>query len=354
MGTTTIIASVDEITPEWLGSILGDGDGDAAPITAVTCEPLGTGQMCDSYRVRYERADGSSGRLIAKLPSADEGSRAAGLMMRAYEKEVRFYQELAPSLPVTTPVMHHADIDVATGAFTLLLEDLSPAEQGDQLAGCTIEQARDVIPELVDLHAPRWGDETLLALDWLAGDPATARAMMTQLLPMLWAGFTDRYGDVVEDHVVDTGTVLFDRLAVYLDPPGPLTVTHGDFRVDNLLFHPGGGRVAVVDWQTCTVGPGPGDVAYFIGAGLLADDRRRHEDELVRDYHRRLVDAGVRANWDEVWTQYRWSTFGGLVVAVAASMLVERTERGDAMFMAMASRHAQHAIDHTAAELLER
>ena len=32
-------------------------------------------------------------------------------------------------------------------------------------------------------------------------------------------------------------------------------------------------------------------------------------------------------------------------MAVGASMLVERTERGDDMFMAMAHRHAAHAID---------
>jgi hypothetical protein len=39
-------------------------------------------------------------------------------------------------------------------------------------------------------------------------------------------------------------------------------------------------------------------------------------------------------------------------MAVGASMLVERTERGDAMFMVMAERHAQHALDLNAMSLL--
>lgn len=39
-------------------------------------------------------------------------------------------------------------------------------------------------------------------------------------------------------------------------------------------------------------------------------------------------------------------------MAVAASMLVERTERGDAMFMVMAERHSQHALDVQATALL--
>jgi hypothetical protein len=39
-------------------------------------------------------------------------------------------------------------------------------------------------------------------------------------------------------------------------------------------------------------------------------------------------------------------------MAVAASMLVERTARGDEMFLTMARRHARHALDLDAAALL--
>jgi len=48
---------------------------------------------------------------------------------------------------------------------------------------------------------------------------------------------------------------------------------------------------------------------------------------------------------DECYRDYVRATFAGLIMAVGASMLVERTERGDKMFMAMAERHAQHALD---------
>ncbi len=39
-------------------------------------------------------------------------------------------------------------------------------------------------------------------------------------------------------------------------------------------------------------------------------------------------------------------------MAVVASMIVQQTERGDAMFTAMAARHSRHAIDIGAAEFL--
>ncbi len=39
-------------------------------------------------------------------------------------------------------------------------------------------------------------------------------------------------------------------------------------------------------------------------------------------------------------------------MAVIASMMVVRTERGDEMFLTMARRHARHAIDMKADEFL--
>ncbi|HMC69768.1 MAG TPA: hypothetical protein VKJ07_11495 [Mycobacteriales bacterium] len=111
--------------------------------------------------------------------------------------------------------------------------------------------------------------------------------------------------------------------------------------------------VAVVDWQTVTHGPGIADLSYFIGAGLLLEERRAHEDALVREYHAGVGAAGVDIAWDDCWEQYRRYTFAGLVMAVAASMLVEQTARGDDMFMAMANRHGRHALDLDAEALID-
>ena len=101
------------------------------------------------------------------------------------------------------------------------------------------------------------------------------------------------------------------------------------------------------------MGPALHDVAYFIGAGLTAEDRRAHEETLVREYHRSLEAAGVTGYpWEQCWTDYRRGTFAGLMMAVAASMLVERTARGDEMFLTMAARHSRHVLDLGAAELI--
>ncbi len=347
----------DALTPAWLTKAL-EPSLDGARVTDVEATPVGTGQMCDSVRLalRYDRVTSAPATLIAKLPAGDPTSRSTALQLRSYEIEVRFYQELAPTLPVHTPAVHYADVDVSTAAFVLLLEDVAPAQQGDQLAGCSPAEARVAVDELVRLHAPRWGDPTLADLEWLHRDPENSQAMALALLPVLWSGFVERYADQLGPEVHEAGGALFANLERYVRAPiGPTTVVHGDYRLDNLLFDDptADTPLTVVDWQTCAHGPGASDVAYFIGAGLVGDDRRRHEEDLVHRYHDGLLDAGVTGYpFEQLWTDYRRGTWAGLIMAVGASMLVERTERGDEMFLAMAHRHARHALDLDAPGLL--
>jgi hypothetical protein len=353
--TPPIADSPELLTPAWLTAALRTSDRfGPVVIPEIEQQPVGTGQMCDSLRLtlRMDGHDHAPRTVIAKLPAADETSRATARTLRSYENEVRFYQQLATGLPVRTPVAYYADIDPATASFVLLLEDLSPAVAGDQLAGCTRDQAEVAVAELVKLHAPRWGDPALDELEWLHRDPVAQRAFMLSLLPSLWEGFQGRYADRLGADVQSAGAHLFDHLESYVGTdPGPKTIIHGDYRLDNLLFE--GPTVAVVDWQTCTHGAALGDVAYFIGAGLDPSLRRSVERDLVESYHDGLVASGVRRyEMERCWWEYRRGTWVGLLMAVAASMLVEQTERGDEMFLTMAGRHATHALDLDAVETL--
>jgi len=358
--TPQIVETPDAITESWLTATLRHGGHleDEVAVSGIEVAPLGTGQMCDSWRlsIGYDAATTAPASLVAKLPAADPTSRTTARALRSYEKEVRFYQELAPSLPMRTPRAYHADIDVETAAFTLLLEDMAPASQGDQIEGCSREVADLAVAELVRLHAPRWDDPALLEIEWLLGDVEANRMLMVSMMPTLWKGFCDRYEAELPDHVHRAGDLLFANLAGYFAPvEGGFTIVHHDYRLDNMLLNPESTQtpIAVVDWQTCAVGPGPEDVAYFLGAGLLADDRREVEEDMVRRYHEALRAAGVSGyDWDRCWYDYRRGTWAGLIMTVGASMMVQRTERGDRMFLTMASRHSEHALDLDAVEVI--
>jgi hypothetical protein len=352
------VNSVETLTPAWLTDALAPLLGDTR-VLDVACTPVGTGQMSDCVRLTptYDAPTAAPGSLIAKLPAADPTSRATAGALRNYEIEVSFYRQLAPHLPVRAPRCYHAHLDATATDFVLLLEDVASARQGDQLSGCSIEQAAIAVEELPRLHAPRWGDPGLARLDWLHRDSEEATVFTSQLVMGLFAGFCDRYAARVDADIIALGERLMARLQTYLaGRPGPWTVAHGDFRLDNLLFgtDDAGPPVVVVDWQTVTHGPGISDLSYFLGAGLLPEDRRSHERDLVRAYHDALRAAGASGlDWNECWAQYRRYAFAGLIMAIAASMLVEQTDRGDDMFVTMAQRHGRHAIDLEAEQLID-
>jgi hypothetical protein len=347
------VEGIDGITPGWLTAVLGAHTGGASVVSATT-ERVGTGQVADTVRLGLEWDPPGAGpeTLVAKVTAADETSRATAAMTRTYEIEAAFYNELAPTLPVRAPRCYHAAHDPEAGTYAVVLEDLAPARQGDQIAGCSLDEAGAAVLELVQLHAPRWADPRLADLPWLDRHDDDGVAGSTALLHTLADGFLARYEATLDPEVAELVPRLMERVEGHLlDRPRPWTVTHGDYRLDNLLF--GGERVAVVDWQTVGHGPGLADLSYFVGASLHVEDRRAHERDLVQAYSEAMRSAGVDGlDPDTCWAGYRRHTFSGLIMAVAASMLVGQTDRGDEMFMAMANRHGRHALDLDALSMI--
>jgi aminoglycoside phosphotransferase (APT) family kinase protein len=69
---------------------------------------------------------------------------------------------------------------------------------------------------------------------------------------------------------------LIDWLPRHLPPEGPAAICHGDFRLDNLIFHPTEPRVlAVLDWELSTLGDPLADLAYHALPWRLTADQFR-------------------------------------------------------------------------------
>jgi hypothetical protein len=340
-----LIRTVDELTAEWLGAALG------RPVVELKgTERIGTGQMSHSHRVTFTAggAVGQAESVVVKLASTDPDSRSTGVGMGAYFREVAFYRDLADRIGDPVPRCHLAEYDPTEGWFTLVLEDIVGATQGDQIAGCDVEHARTALRALARIHAPVLGDPAVGAADFL-NQPSP---LTTDVLKMLLAGFLERYGDrVAPEHaeVCQRFVPVLEAWAAERTPP--LGLVHGDYRLDNLLFELG--TCKVVDWQTVSWGPPMIDAGYFLGNSLPLEDRRAHEHELLRLYYEELIAQGVTGlSWEHCWDQYRRGLFHGIVIIVAAGMIVERTERGDDMFMTCLARNAQQILDLDALELL--
>jgi hypothetical protein len=131
--------------------------------------------MADSVRftLAYDVEEpGAPASVVVKLAAADATSRATAVALGSYETEVRFYQHVAATVDISLPRCHFADVDEKTEWFTLVLEDLAPAVQGDQLAGCSVDKAAVAMSELVKLHAPRAAVSDVLARQLAAAQGA--------------------------------------------------------------------------------------------------------------------------------------------------------------------------------------
>lgn len=172
MSALNAVIPVENITAEWLTERLVEaGYLVNARVLAFQRDTCGTGQLGDSFRLtlNYSEPNAGPATLIAKFASQDPTSREFGKTSGYYRSEIQFYQQLAPRLPVEVPVAVHAALSPDGGDFVLLMEDLAPARQVDQLVGCSADDSARVMEQAAALHAASWKDGGLAAVDWLQG-----------------------------------------------------------------------------------------------------------------------------------------------------------------------------------------
>ena len=359
-GPSEVLRTPGDVSPAWLTAVLHDRSllDPTARVVAVAAAPVGTGQMADTVRFTLDYAPAGAGpaTVIGKFTSPDEQSHSTGKIMRAYEVEVRFYAEIAPRVASRLPRVLFAAIDPDEAWFTLLLEDVVGAVPGDEIAGCDAEVALAALGQLAGLHGPCWEAPDLEKCSWVHRSTPEADAFTASIVTGVMPGFLDRYGDHLAVEHVKVVEAFLPRVAAWMGrPPGPRTVVHADFRLDNMLFTPDDPAPVVVDYQTITWGSCAYDAAYFVGGCLEPEIRRAHADDLLAGYHVALSAQGVVGySLGDLLDDYRIECFGGLMMAVAASMLVKRTERGDRMFLTSTRRHAQQIIDIDAMDALDR
>lgn len=342
--------SPERMTPAWLADKLG---APAGTLRGFTSAKVGTGQMCDSFRLTLDWTEdaGAPATIIAKCPSHDAASRHIAKLTGTYVKEVSWYRELADGSGVAAPHCHHADIAANDVDFILLLGDLAPARQGDQLAGLGLDALGPCIDAAAGLHALLWNDARLDALPWLTRDNGE---VIRTLFPQLYLGFRERYAERLEPDVLDLGAGIVERMDAYLTrQPAARTIVHGDLRIDNILFAPDSARCWLVDWQTLGRGSGASDLAYLIGTSIADPDERAAADRPAFDrWSAALRRRGIDPDPAGLWDDYRIGALSGYFMAVFASMSVERTARGDEMFAVMAERPARQALALGSLDLL--
>jgi hypothetical protein len=348
------VAPVDRIDRHELVRALKASDtiGDQAELVDLTYHPIGIGHTADTLRVelRWARPSDGPATIVAKLPSTDEQSAQTAASLGAYEREARFYAELAPRTALSLPVFHgvmHYDGQPSG----LLLEDLTDFEIPDQLSEAPAPMLRHLREELAALQAPFWDDGDMAATPWLHRRLGVPIPDILERMARSWAatrGYLTAGFDAEERAVIDRFVRRAGAWAESLD--GPFSLTHHDFRLDNMLF--GDGRVVVLDWQTVGWGVPMFDVAYLLGTSVGPEARRTLEKDEIARHVDDLAIAGVPWSFDEAWEAYRQASFAVLLMLVPPTGSVKRTERGDAMFHRLLRQGARMALDLRADEFL--
>jgi aminoglycoside phosphotransferase (APT) family kinase protein len=136
----------------------------------------------------------------------------------------------------------------------------------------------------------------------------------------------------------------------------PVTICHGDARLDNMFFD-GDGGFAMVDWQLSMRSPGGADLVYFLISNLHPEIRRGHERQLIDTYRAALYDAGVpeSAYTEEMaWTGYReGALFWCVALATSLVTLDPGNDRGQRLLDTLVTRVYAAADELEAGDILQ-
>lgn len=299
---TVIPSTFEEITAEWLTGALrerGRLPRGSVQTVAVTRFGEGVGLMGQTARMTVTFSSDVVGlptSYVVKIAATAEANRAMGVHYRIYEKEVRFYRELANSVPVTTAEAFIAEFDPERNDFVLVLADLAPMSVGSELETPTDDQVRLAVSEMAKLHAHFWDRRS--DIPWVPTLEESPWDSHQQFWEQGWPAFIASRDGKVPGAMKQSGDLMVEKVRAlqHWMCREPVTIIHMDFRLANTFFGTDGGvpTFALVDWQPFSWARGPYDLGYFMSQSIPVEQRRRLEVAVLQQYVEGLAAAGVR------------------------------------------------------------
>jgi hypothetical protein len=363
--TTTEDASAEFVTEALRSTGVIDADTLVAEIEHNRIGE-GVGLICELARLtlRYGGpAHGAPSSVILKVPSNLPENRGFGDQLRMYEREGRFYEHAGRNVEVRTPNCLFNHINPDAGEFALLLEDFGGRTMVSQVAGMDAGRTDQAVRAIARVHAQFWDSPEIRAMDWMP------RAIDPEVIGLghpyreCWPAFLALLGDDLPDGAVALGERVgstWETTAQQGFDESPVTMCHGDYRADNLMFDDttdGADHVGVLDWQAAYRGGGIGDVAYLITQSTTAETRRAHDRDIVSAWYDELCSSlgGAPDGFSgaDAWDGYRRASASMIAAPVlVGAQLDPANERGRELVYDMAVRSFSAALELDAASLL--
>jgi len=336
----------DELTTAWLSEKLGF----AVREFEVQYFGEGAGIIGLVTRVTISPEDGSAIKsIIAKFPSPAAENREVAAQFNMYGREVSFYNEIAPQIDLRVPACHFAAHNTENQDFVILMEDLTEYRIGDQVEGCSEEDACLVIEGIAKFHANTWNYSKP---NVVSHDNEMQVAGMVGGMAAGWPVVTETFADLIPKQADNLATRMGEAIPELLKQmcSTPVSIAHADVRLDNIFF--GAKDIALVDWQSvCTSAPEQ-DLAYFVTQSLT-DDVRNARD-WVGMYHEALTRHGITYPESSCRARYRvCALYLSAYAVVIAGTLDLGNERGLALGRTLLGNCMRSLVELDAFSLLD-
>lgn len=317
------------LTIGWMQRALDAASGAGLPAIAdMLVEDIGSGSgaLGEILRCTMEyRQDGGEapGSVVVKLCSSDRRNARVARLFDMYRREYGCFRLLAPHMPIRLPTLLYGAWE-EPHRFVLVLEDLRGMEAADQISGASPSQARRAIRGAADLHGRFWNKLDQPPASSFLASVRHRRRWVSQLLYLIClAPCLRRFGGLFSDNMRRLAEAYGPRVVIHMDElsSGPQTLTHGDFRLENMFFGAAGSDAfTVIDWQASgLVANGLYDVAYFMVTSVPTEVRRDIERDALEEYHS-VVSRTASEDFSlaDCWRRYRETMLNMLVPCVCA------------------------------------
>ena len=348
-------STISEVKDDWLRSLFVGYDGfDAQLIKDIEKESMGEGigQVGQFCKLSVNLTTDEKLSYFLKLRAPIDGMHQVALRYKMYENEVRFYQELAKTIDVRTPEVVFADYDPETENVVLLMEFMDGWHSPDQVSGASDAQVRLAIKEIPKISAAFW-DRTS-ELSWVSTMKSEHMWSSSQDMKACEEVFYDRFGDDLSISKKQFGNLIdsFPKILTELSE-GLLTLTHYDFRIENLFFSAEEDQVAVIDWQLVASIKPSWDFAYLIGTNIDTSLRRENQQEYINLYLEGLRQRGIDYSENQLREDIKWTLLGlSTIPVIGGSNFDADNERSFELFRAIAVRHFETVADFDALSVI--
>ncbi|MGE4323277.1 MAG: phosphotransferase [Sphingobium sp.] len=344
------VTSVEAMDHLWLQRMFKAAGVDVPRIAMVhRVEPIGNGttsQVCRLHFGYNADAAGYPHRVVAKVPNGRAGGMGDQVQFYGYDREVDAYRFFGANPPFRIPGHYFAQARSAD-SFCLVMEDVEDnGRPGDQIAGCSVEEAEAVVREFTAMHRHYINDASVNALSWPIR-PADRADAIARLYARGMERFRRYAGEMTaRDMAIMDAVIPLAGPWTAARPPFE-TLIHGEPRVDNIMFQHGedGVRACLIDLQQITLGDPIFDLAYFLSGSIDPVDRASCERRLVSDHAAALHAVHPAYDPEDAWERYCQNAISGLLATVGATALVEPTPHIDRLLVTLARRNCATIAD---------